>query len=78
MATSFGTLIPSKLSHIYSLFLRRGGTIRCRVAGGRRYSYDLPQGGLEIPCVMISSRRKAQGIGEIVEVACHYYHVISM
>ena len=27
--------------------------IQCRVAGRRRYSADLPQGGLEIPCVLI-------------------------
>ena len=28
---------------IYSLFLRRGGVIQCRVAGRRKY-LDLPQG----------------------------------
>ena len=27
--------------------------VQCRVAGRRRYSDDLPQGGLEIPCVLI-------------------------
>ena len=32
------------------LFLRREGTIICEVTGTRRYSVDLPQGGLEIPC----------------------------
>ena len=45
--------LPKKMARIYSLFLRRGGVIRCRVAGRRRYSADLPQGGLEIPCVLI-------------------------
>ena len=34
------------------MFLRRGGTISCSVTGGRRYSEDLPQGGLEFPCTL--------------------------
>lgn len=48
-----GTVIghlPRKISKVCSLFLRRGGTIHCIVSGSRRYSADLPQGGLEIPC----------------------------
>ena len=36
-----------------SLFLLKNGTIDCVVIGGRRYSSDLPQGGLEIPCKSI-------------------------
>ena len=45
--------LPSKFSRLYTLFIRRGGVILCRVAGRRRHSRDLPQGGLEIPCVLI-------------------------
>ena len=44
--------VPRKISAICSLFLRRNGTIRCKVTGARRYSADLPQGGLEIPCTL--------------------------
>ena len=44
--------LPSKFSRLYSLFIRRG-IILCRVAGRRRYSRNLPQGGLEIPCVLL-------------------------
>ena len=33
-------------------FLRRGGTISCEITGQRKYSRDLPQGGLEVPCVL--------------------------
>ena len=40
--------LPRKLSKICSLFIRRGGSICCIVTGGRRYSADLPEGGLEI------------------------------
>ena len=50
-----GTIIghlPRKVSRVCSLFLRRGGMIRCTVTGRRRYSGDLPQGGLEIPCIL--------------------------
>ncbi len=45
--------VPRKISCICSVFLRRGGSIRCRVIGLRRYSSDLPQGGLEVPCQLI-------------------------
>ena len=44
--------VPRKILSICSMFLRRGGTISCRVTGGRRYSEDLPQGGLEVPCTL--------------------------
>ena len=45
--------IPKKVSAVCSLFLRRSGSIVCHVNGSRRYSSDLPQGGLEIPCKLI-------------------------
>lgn len=45
--------VPKKVLCLCSLFLRRGGTICCEVTGSRRYSADLLQGGLEIPCNMI-------------------------
>ena len=38
--------VPRFMSPICSVFLRRGGTINCRVTGTRKYSSDLPQGGL--------------------------------
>ena len=45
--------LPRKMSKICSLFLRRGGSMRCKVTGSRRYSSDPPQGGLEIPCSLL-------------------------
>ena len=33
-------------------FAQFKGLITCQVNGSRRYSHDLPQGGLEIPCVL--------------------------
>ena len=44
--------LPRKISKLCSIFLRRGGSIHCEVIGGRRYSEDLHQGGMEIPCIL--------------------------
>ena len=45
--------LPKKTSSTCSLFIRKGGTIDCEVTDpNRKYSRDLPQGGLEIPCVL--------------------------
>ena len=41
---------PRRISAACALFLQRSGTIHCRITGSRRYSVDLPQGGLELPC----------------------------
>ena len=54
-----GTIVghnPRKISRICLLFLARGGAIVCTPTGGRRYSSDLPQGGLEIPCKLSKSK----------------------
>ena len=42
--------VPRTISHMCSLFIRRGGIINCTVIGNRRFSRDLEQGGMEIPC----------------------------
>ena len=47
--------LPRHLSRVLSLFLLRNGTIDCIVTGGRRYSSDLPQGEVKIPCKLIFS-----------------------
>ena len=45
--------LPKKISSTCSLFIRKGGTIDCEVTDpNRKYPRDLPQGGLEIPCVL--------------------------
>ena len=51
--------LPRKISCICSLFLRRGGSITCQITGHRRHSSDLPQGGLEVPCLLIFVGNKA-------------------
>ena len=40
-------------------FLKKyGGAIHCIVNGTRRYSHDIPQGGMEIPCLLCFSGDK--------------------
>ena len=40
------------MSTICSSFIHREGSIVCTVTGPRQYSTDLPQGGLEVPCIL--------------------------
>ena len=42
--------LPRNISAVCAHFIDLGGRINCCVTGSRRYSEDLPQGGLEIPC----------------------------
>ena len=56
--------IPRKISSICSMFLRHGGTINCRVTASRRYSRDLPQGGLEVYTVRADVSRRCEGHSE--------------
>ena len=45
--------LPKKISRMCSMFIQEGGEIMCTVIGNRRYSSDLVQGGLEIPCTLL-------------------------
>ena len=45
--------LPWKISWICLVRMKRGGTIACLVNGRRKYSADLPQGGMEIPCILL-------------------------
>lgn len=44
--------VPRRISALSNAFIRRGGTILCIIDGSRRYSADLPKGGLEVPCTL--------------------------
>jgi len=48
--------LSKKISSTCSLFLRHGpGVIVCRITDpNKRYSRDLEQGGLEIPCLLLN------------------------
>ena len=47
--------VPRKISRVCALFLERNGAITCTITGSRRRSADLPQGGMELPCVLAFS-----------------------
>ena len=51
--------VPRRISAACALFLQHSGSIRCEVTGDRRYSSDLPQGGLEVPCELIFEGEKS-------------------
>ena len=59
--------VPRKISAVCYMFIQRGGSISCQVPESRRYSYDLPQGGLEIPCCLTFT-----GPSKIVEKVRNY------
>ena len=42
--------VPRSISYLCYLFIESGGNIQCEITGQRKYSADLPQGGLEVPC----------------------------
>ena len=53
-----------KISAACSVFLRKGGHITYIVIAHRRYSADLPQGGLEVPC-SLKFNGKQEEIGKL-------------
>ena len=62
--------VPKRISALNSVFIRRGGVIKCVVSGPRRYSADLEQGGLEIPCLLYfttKNEREAKKTRELME-----------
>ena len=69
--------IPRKISSACSMFLRQGGTIDCRVTGGRRFSEDLPQGGLEIPCT-ITLRGTDSDIDKVKRLLNELFHGVDL
>ena len=55
VVTSGGTTVghvPRRISTLCHLFLLKNGSIICQVSAKRRFSQDLPQGGLEVPCIL--------------------------
>lgn len=42
--------IPRSMSTVYVFLGKHQSKITCKVTGDKRYSRDLPQGGLEVPC----------------------------
>ena len=62
--------VPRKMSAICSIFLRKEGSIFCQVNGSVRYSYDVSQGGLEVPCLM-RFQGTAEDVQKVEKLATH-------
>ena len=64
--------LPQTISLACSLFICRGGNIKCEVTGTRRYSADLPQRGLEIPCCLIieGQSKEVLKLVRVLECCC--------
>ena len=54
LSEELGTVghIPRTISRLCHSFLTRGGVLQVQVLGRRKRS-DLPQGGLDVPCMLI-------------------------
>ena len=51
--------IPKFMSKLTHVFIKHGRRIKCEITGGKKYSRDLEQGGLEIPArLTISNTNK--------------------
>ena len=50
--------VPKFLSKLTFCFLKHGATLTVKVTGERRYSFDLPQGGMDIPAFIYKSEKK--------------------
>ena len=64
--------MPRVISPVCSVFIRRGGIIVCVVNGARQYSSDLPQGGLEVLCILTfrtSEEKECEKAKKLIELA---------
>ena len=68
-----------KMSKVCSLFLRKGGSIRCKVTGSRHYSSNLPQEGLEIPCSLLftANVKEITKLRKVLAAKCSNFRLTS-
>ena len=66
--------VARKISALCSTFIRKGGAISCCITGSRQYASDLPQGGLEIPCIMkfVGNKRDDDRVNSLALKALNY------
>ena len=59
--------VPKFLPKLTFFFLKHGATLTIKVTGERRYSFDLPQEGMEIPAEFIYRSEKKELIDQMKE-----------
>ena len=57
--------LPKFMSKPAHLYVKHADKIRCEIAGSKRYSFDLEQGGLEIPAKIIFQNSNERIIEEM-------------
>ena len=62
---SYSWAFSKEVFQDFLLFLRHGGSITCQVTGHWRYSQDLAQGGIRIPCELILRELNKKGYQKI-------------
>ena len=62
---------PKSSGHLGFFFLRRGGTIKCRVSTDRHRRSPLKQGELKVPCELIFVAESEAIDKEIVSTHTH-------
>ena len=68
--------VPAEISKVCWFFLRRGGTIKCRVSThGLRHS-PLEQGGLEVPCELIFVADDLKLLKKLKKIVSTYTHTL--
>ena len=71
--------LPRKISRRCSMFLQSGGDIIATVTGSRRYSSDLVQGGIKIPCILTfrGSRKEIMKLKKLKELKKRLQQLLS-
>ena len=75
-----GTIVghcPQKISAPCFISIQRGGRITCQVTGGRRYLSDLPQGGLQVLCVLKFQSKNKQDTEKVEKLIRRRQSVMS-
>ena len=65
------------MSKLTYFFLKHGGHIKCEITGGKKYSKDLEQGGLEIPARLKISNTNKNVMNEKLKPLVEEYREIN-
>ena len=57
--------LPKFVSKLTHFFVEHAGKIRCEITGSKRYSFDIEQGGLEIPAKIVFQNSNERIIEEM-------------
>ena len=70
--------VTAEISKVCWFFLRRGGTIKCRVSTDRHCRSPLEQGGLEVPCELIFVADDLKLLKKLKKIVSSYTHTLTI